>query len=113
MNLLKQIVCYLTWSIIAIVFGIVYMRIVLGANITTANGIGYLFSLFYNWGLFHIGVIVGVVITILFILIDVFYLKKKQQNNLQLTITRLACLIIIAMFVGTIHYMLEKVIDII
>lgn len=89
------------------------MRIVLGANNIPKEGLGYLAHMFYNWSLFHIGLVIGLVITLLFILLDVFYLKKKLKNNGKSTAVRFGWLLIITITVGVIHYVLEKVIDII
>lgn len=113
MKQLKQIVRYLTWIIIAILLGIGYMRIILGANTTSTNDVGYLFHIFYTWGLLHVGAIIGGVIAALFILFDVFYLKKKLSPNLPSITTRFKLLFTITLVVIIIHYLLEKVIDVI
>ena len=113
MRTLKYIINYAFWIAMSLVFGIGYLRIVLGANNTSDDGIGYLFNMFYYWGLFHVGMIVGLVIAVLFIFLDVFYLRKKLKNNFQSTIKRFLSLMVIAILVGITHYILEKVIDVI
>jgi len=113
MKHLKQLFIYLNWTILALVLGITYMRIVLGANNVPKEGLGYLAHMFYNWGLFHVGVIIGLVITALFILLDVFYLKKKLKNKDKLISIQFGALMIITAFVVLVHYLLEKVIDVI
>lgn len=113
MKNLKQFLGYLIWTTLSLLLGIIYMRIVLGANHISKEGFGYLAHLFYNWGLFYVGLIVGVVVAFLFILLDVFFLKKKLTSNIQYTITRFLFLVFITMLVGLTHYMLEKVIDVI
>ncbi|RLK00446.1 hypothetical protein [Tenacibaculum discolor] len=113
MKILKQIATYTLWAIVSIVLGITYMRIVLGANNMPKEGLGYLAHMFYNWGLFHIGLVVGLVITFLLILLDVFYLKKKFKKKGKLIIVQFGALFIITIVVAIIHYVLEKVIDII
>lgn len=113
MKTLKQILIYIIWTITAIVLGICYMRIVLGPNNASDEGIWYLLYMFYNWGLLHIGLIIGFIIAFLFILLDVFYLKKKLKKNIKSIITRLVVLLVITAIVGVIHYILEKVIDVI
>ena len=113
MRTLKYIINYAFWIAMSLVFGIGYLRIVLGVTNTAADGIEDLFNMFYDWGLFHVGMIVGLVIAVLFIFLDVFYLRKKLKNNFQSTITRFICLMVITIFVGITHYILEKVIDVI
>lgn len=113
MKIFKTIKSYLGWTVIALVLGLSYMRMVLGANNTSKEGIGYLWHLFYNWGLVHIGLLIGFVIAFLFILFDVLYLKKKLESNRKLTMIRFGILLLIAIIVAFIHYLLEKVIDVI
>jgi len=113
MKYLKQLVRYVLWMLISIVVGITYMRVVLGANNVTKQGFGYIYHMFYNWSLFHVGLVIGLVIALLFILLDVFYLKKKLKNKGKSTAIRFGSLLIITIIVGVIHYVLEKVIDII
>ncbi|MEW7280356.1 hypothetical protein ABW636_17330 [Aquimarina sp. 2201CG1-2-11] len=114
MKTLKQILTYLIWTAIALLLGIGYMRILLGANDAPKEGLWYLFHIFYNYGLIHLGLRIGGIIAILFIILDTFYLKKKLINNkIKSTLTRLLSLLVITILVGGIHYILEKVIDII
>ncbi|MFI1770327.1 hypothetical protein [Thalassobellus citreus] len=89
------------------------MRLVLGANDVSKEGVGYLYYLFYNWGLVNVGLIVGLVIAVLFILFDVFYLKKKLKWYKHSWAIRFVLLLTISFVVAIIHYVLEKVIDVI
>ncbi|EZH73414.1 hypothetical protein ATO12_15860 [Aquimarina atlantica] len=113
MKTMKQLVTYIVWMILSLALGIVYMRILLGPNKVPSEGLWYLFHIFYNLGLLHIGARIGGVIALLFIISDVFYLKKKLKNNIQATLTRFMLLLGIAMIVGGVHYILEKVVDVI
>lgn len=112
-KILKIIKSYLGWTVIALLLGHSSMRMVLGANNTSKEGFGYLWYLFYNWGLVHIGLLIGFVIVFLFILFDVLYLKKKLESNRKSTMIRFGILLMIAVIVVFIHYLLEKVIDVI
>ena len=89
------------------------MRLVLGANTVSEEGLGYLLHLFYDIGMIQVGLWVGSAIAICFVLLDVFYLRKKLKNNPKKTIIRLAALLIITVLVALVHYILEKVIDVI
>lgn len=113
MKLLKQLLTYLIWTSLSLLLGIGYMRIVLGSNNTSKDGLGYLFHLFYSWGLFHVGLVVGLVIAFLFILVDFFYLKKRFKKKDKLIIVRFGSLLTLTIVVAAIHYILEKVIDVI
>lgn len=113
MKHLKQLLIYLIWTILALLLGIMYMRFVLGANDVPKEGGGYLFYLFYNWGLVNVGLIVGLVIAVLFILFYVFYLKEKLNKYKHRWAIRFVLLLAISIIVAIIHYVLEKVIDVI
>lgn len=93
--------------------GIAYMRLVLGVNDVSSSGLGYLAHIFYNFGLIYIGLIIGSVVAVLFVVLDVFYLKKRLTISLKSTVIRLLLLILITTLVGAIHYFLEKIIDVI
>lgn len=114
MKILKQILAYIIWIALSLMLGIGNLRILLGSNIKNPSGfLQEMFSFFYNYGLIHVGLIVGVIIGILFILIDILYLKKKLKNSKKPTITRFIILLGITIIVGITHYILEKVIDVI
>ncbi|MBT32230.1 MAG: hypothetical protein CMO01_21420 [Thalassobius sp.] len=113
MSTLKQLLAYIIWIALALLLGIIHMWIVLGTNNASKEGLGYLYHMFYNWGLLYLGTIVGLIIAILFILFDVFHLKKKLKQCEKARAIRFTVLIVIAVVVSVIHYLLEKVIDVI
>ncbi|WP_299895559.1 hypothetical protein [uncultured Aquimarina sp.] len=89
------------------------MRILVGPFNIAKEGIGYILYIFYNLGLFYVGLAVGIVIALFFILLDVFYLKGKLQNNKNAQLVRVVLLFFITAIVAGTHFLLEKVIDII
>lgn len=91
------------------------MRLVLGEvpKEESYNGFGFFLNLFYHYGLVYVGLITGVIIALLFIITDVFILKKKLVGNSKPTQIRILTLLLIAFIVFIIHYFLEKVIDVI
>lgn len=89
------------------------MRLVLGANTVNEEGLGYLLHLFYDIGMIQVGLWVGSAIALCFVLLDIFYLRKKLKNNPKRTVIRLAVLLMITVLVSIVHYLLEKVIDVI
>ncbi len=113
MKILKQILIYLIWLIIAILIGIGYMHILLGPNKIPSEGLWYVLHVLFDFGLICIGLGIGGVIAVLFILLDIVYLKKKLKNNVKATLTRFMFLLGIAVVVGGVYYILEKVIDVI
>lgn len=112
MRILKQILAYSFWTILSFILAFVYISILIGFKPDSANGILAFFELLiYNLIVVQITPIIGCIIAFLFILIDVFYLKKKFKNKKNGV--RLLTILIITVTVGIIHYLLEKVIDII
>ena len=93
--------------------GIGYMRLVLGPNDVSEEGWWYLLHLFFDIGLVHVGFWIGVAIASCFILLDVFYLQKKLKNNPKKTSIKLISLLGITIMIVIVHYILEKVIDVI
>lgn len=89
------------------------MRLVLGANTVSEEGLGYLLHLFYDIGMIQVGLWVGSAIALCFVLLDIFYLRKKLKSNPKRTVIRLAVLLMITVLVAIVHYLLEKVIDVI
>ncbi len=63
--------------------------------------------------LLYVGSIIGAIVAVLYILFDIFYLKKKLENNSRPRLIRFITIIIITTIVGVTHYILEKVVDII
>lgn len=113
MRFLKLILTYFIWTILSLLLGIGYMRLVLGPNDVSEEGMWYLLHLFYDMGLFHVGVWIGVAIASCFILLDVFIIRKKLKNNPKKTTIQLLTLLAITVVVAIVHYILEKVIDVI
>ncbi|WP_375324075.1 hypothetical protein [Flagellimonas sp. GZD32] len=113
MRILKHILTYLLWSLLSLFIGIGYMRLILGSNTVSEEGLGYLLHLFYDIGMIQVGLWVGGTIALGFVLLNVFYLRKKLKNNPKRTVIRLAALLIITVLVALVHYILEKVIDVI
>lgn len=113
MKVLKQSVIYLIWIALALLCGIIYMRIVLGAAPETSRDAFSFSKLFYNLALYHVGIRIGGFIAALFVLFNLIYLKKKLKNNRKSTYIRFLVLLCISIIVGVTHYILEKVIDVI
>lgn len=115
MKQLKTIFNYLLWIALALLLGLLYIRLLLGTppNEKEYNGWGYVFKLIYTFGLLRVGLIIGTVVAVLFIVMDVFYLKKRLNPYKNTFRLRLLVLFSITLVVAVIHYILEKVIDII
>ena len=111
--MVKRILNYLGWFIVAILLGLLHMRIVLGAPPESDDDKFSFGSMIYEWALVQVGAIVGCIIALIFILFDVFYLNKKFQNNSKATLFRFIIISLIAVTVGVTHYILEKVINVI
>jgi len=114
MRVLKRILNYFIWTLIAFISAFGYTRIILGPKPEEDTGfLTFIFSLIYKFGFVRIGLIIGSIIALLFILIDVFYLNKRLNNSARSTIIRFLIVIGITMMIAAIHYILEKVIDVI
>ncbi|EDP70560.1 hypothetical protein FBALC1_07373 [Flavobacteriales bacterium ALC-1] len=110
---LKQIFVYLKWVILSLIIGLTYIWILIGPTEKSTNAFTYLLNIFYGYGVLYIGTIFGLVVAFIFVLLDNFYLKKKLKNSAYGTFIRIGVLLMVAVIVGVIHYILEKVVDII
>ncbi|WP_445723720.1 hypothetical protein [Flavobacterium sp.] len=101
------------WIILSLFAGITYMRLLLGKipDENSYKGLGFFLNLFYSFGILYFGLILGFSIAVLFFLIDHFLLRKKLNNNSLLI--RFLTLFVITLTIGIIHYILEKVLDVI
>jgi hypothetical protein len=109
-----QILYYLFWIAISFAFAFIYISILIGFKPDSPNGILAFFELLiYNLIIVQVMPIMGSIIALLFILTDIFYLKKKLKNNSKKIGFRFLTVLIISVIVAIIHYLLEKVIDVI
>tara|TARA_R110000765_G_scaffold366084_3_gene456215 strand:+ start:1365 stop:1706 length:342 start_codon:yes stop_codon:yes gene_type:complete len=113
MKTIKQIVAYVLWIAIALLLGICHMFIVLGPRETGTDFLQVIDMVIYNYALVHVGLYVGAIIALVFVLVDAIYLKRKLKNNNKPTLIRLIVLVSLAIIIGIAHYILEKVIDVI
>ncbi len=112
-KMISSVFAYLPWVIVSLLSGIAYIRLLLGPNPVPEKGILAIFHMFLKIGMLRVGLTLGAVLALAFILADVFYLKQKLGHGLQATAIRVLCLIGIGIFVAVVHYILEKVIDVI
>ncbi len=115
MSSIKTIKFYLFWTILSLVLGIGYMLLLMGSLPTDESfgGTGFILKVFYLHGIAFVGLPVGGIIALLFIVVDVFYLKKKLITNPYKSSFRFTVLLAIAMLIAVAHYILEKIIDVI
>ena len=112
-NSIKQILIYAIWVIVCMLSTYLYMLIILGPEPETSKGFLKIFNLIYDAVMFYVGLRVAAIISVLFILFDVFYLKERLKNNSKKTIFRFLIIVFITSVVGITHYIFEKIIDVI
>ena len=114
-KLRKPLLFYTTWILIALVLGLVYTKLLVGdlPSDDSYGGLGVLLRVFYNYSLLYIGLSIGGIIAILFVLLEVLYLCKVLEYSFKNRVFRFGIVVCITLLVGALHYVLEKVIDII
>ena len=97
------------------VLGAVYTKLLLGDIPTDESygGFGLILKVFYSYGLLQIGIPIGVIIAIIFILLEVMYVRKVLEYSFRNSLFRFGILVCITVLVGALHYVLENVVDII
>ncbi|MDB2462727.1 hypothetical protein N9W61_01320, partial [Algibacter sp.] len=89
MKILKQMFHYLIWIVVAMLIGMGFMRLVLGAKKRLLESWFGRLDFAYDLILVYVGLSIGAVIALIFILTDIFYLKKKLSKDLKSTTIRL------------------------
>ncbi|KAB5492128.1 MULTISPECIES: hypothetical protein [Flagellimonas] len=110
---IKIVLGYAWWTMAALLLGIGYMYLVLGPLPEATNLWDFFFGKIYLFGLVRIGLIIGSIVATLFILSDVFLIRKKQIFGTNKVLVRMLALSIILVVVATLHYLMEKTIDLI
>lgn len=113
MTVLKRILNYFIWTIIAFICASCYLWIILESLPNYFNGFTSISELLLELIFIYVVPIIGSIIALLYILIDIFYLNKKLKNNVNSTVIRLFFIIGITILLGATHYFLERVIDVI
>lgn len=90
-----------------------YMLIIFGPEQEPSKGFLKTFNSIYDAVMFYVVLRVAAIISVLFILLDIFYLKEKLKNNSKKNIIRFLIIIMLTAVIGITHYILEKVIDVI
>lgn len=115
MRIAKQILIYVSWTVTALLIALGYVHQLLGPvpDEDAFGGFWFIAQVFYGYGLLYVGLAIGGIVAILFILTDIFYLKNKLEDNTKRTLIRFLVLFIIMLLVGILHYILEKVVDVV
>lgn len=109
----KRILVYIIWVVAAFLLTFIYVRIILGAKPISSSFLMQMFGWFYEFAFIKLVIIIGSIVSLIFTLTDIFYLKRKLSIGIKATIIRLFVLTFITLIIGIIHYVLEKVIDVI
>ena len=109
----KQIGTYFLWTLVSFILAAIYIWTLLGPITIPKKGLSYLLYLFFQWGVIYVGLPVGFCVAVVFIITDIFYLKKKLISYPYPILARFGFLIIIMMLVFLFHYILEKIINVI
>lgn len=113
MKILKRILSYVPWILISILAAFGYLMILIGPVSQSENEILLALQNMFLLMLIQLCLVAGGVIAIIFILIDVFYLNKKLSTQRYKTPKKFGVLLLITAVVATVHFILEKVIDVI
>lgn len=114
MHILKRILEYIIWGSISFLSAFGYILLLLGSKPDSSEGfLEFLGLLIYYTAIAKLVPIIGSIIAILYIVLDIFYLKRRLENNPKRILIRFIIIIVITCVVAVTHYVLEKVIDII
>ena len=109
----KTIWEYALWTMAALLLGLGYMYLVLGPPPEPTNTWNFFLGKIYLFGLVRIGLIIGGIVAVLFIIFDVFLINRKWALSKNKLGIRIIALLVILILVTTLHYLLEKTINLI
>ncbi|MEZ4970239.1 MAG: hypothetical protein R2814_11420 [Flavobacteriaceae bacterium] len=104
---------YALWTMAALLLGMGYMYFILGSIPEATNAWNFFLGQIYLFALIRIGLLIGGIVALLFILFDVLYLKRKPIATMNSFLIRVISMLLITGIVGVIHYILEKYLDVI
>jgi len=110
MKFIIKIGRYLIWFFINIFSAMGWMRIELGKPI---NATGF-FAIFNGLDVFImicIGGVIGLISFVPFVLIDLWYIRRKIETKLNQNIIRILSIIILSGIITFIHYVLEFILN--
>ncbi|WP_321323639.1 hypothetical protein [Thiomicrorhabdus sp.] len=115
--MLKRIFEYVLWAIAAFLLGMGYIFLlftfILGEIPEETSLISFVTLKLFIFGVIYVGSTFGVILAALFILLDVFYLKRKWQKSKHFFLKRVISLLLLLIVVAVLHYLLEKTFDVI
>lgn len=109
----KTIWEYALWTMAALLLGMGYMYLVLGPPPEPTNTWNFFLGKIYLFGLVRIGLVVGGIVAVLFIIFDAFFIKRKWALSKNKLGIRIIALLILLVLVAMLHYLLEKTINLI
>lgn len=112
MKHLRLIFNYTSWIVLALSIALVYMYLVLKPNQSIDNDFGFVQEVYLTYGVVLIGVPLGSLIAFFFVLIDSRKIKDKEHTVITRLIKRIFLMMVIALIVFLLHYVAEKVIDV-
>jgi hypothetical protein len=110
MKVIITIIKYLIWLFLSVFSGMGWMRIELGKPIK-ATGFFSIFNGLDESIIIWIGGFIGLISFIPFVLIDLYYIKRKIETRLNQNIARILTVFILTGIVTLIHYVLEFKLD--
>jgi uncharacterized membrane protein YjjP (DUF1212 family) len=106
MKILKTITNYLIWLLISTFSGMGCMRIELGMP-NEATGFFAILNGLDESIMIWIGGFIGLISFIPFVLIDIYYIKRKIETRPIQNVIRMFTVIILTIIITLIHYVLE------
>ena len=104
---------YALWLVIAFLLVLSYIYLLLGPVPKTTGLWDFVFYKLYFFGLLRLGLIIGCLVSGIFIMTDVYFLGSKELSSRRKIVLRTLLLLVILMLVAGLHYLLEKVFNLI
>ena len=104
---------YALWLVIAFLLALSYIYLLLGPVPKITGVWDFVFYKLYFFGLLRLGLIIGCLVSGIFIMTNVYFLGSKELSSRRKIVLRMLLLLVILMLVAGLHYLLEKVFNLI
>ena len=104
---------YALWLVIAFLLALSYIYLLLGPVPKITGVWDFVFYKLYFFGLLRLGLIIGCLVSGIFIMTDVYFLDSKELSSRRKIVLRMLLLLVILMLVAGLHYLLEEVFNLI
>ncbi len=111
MKQLKKSLFYILWTIVSVLLSVGLNYLILGKKPISKTKLMLLIDWVYEYVLFVIGGIRGLICTVIFFIINHYFIKQKIEQKKLVFSVQFLVLLLLTFLIAKIHYLLEFDLD--